>query len=276
MEKLDFSSEYFNARDTLECGQVFRFYPFDKGYLLFSENRACYIYTDGCKTVIECDDVDYFAHYFDLQTDYSRIYSAAVEYGNEYLETAAKAGRGIRILNQSKEETLFSFILSQNNNIPRIKTMIKRVSGGLGKKFTAFGLDCDAFPTAEELAAKPTDYYASLGFGYRAKFISETAKAICEGAFDIEAASLLSTPMLKTELLKLLGVGEKVANCVLLFGFHRTDSFPVDTWIEKVYTENFGGSPLPRDKITAYFEGQFGTNSGYFQQYLFHFKRNFQ
>ena len=114
--------EFLNIKDTLECGQIFRFRPFGKGYLVFSTDKACYSYGENGRTFIECPDEDeeYFRRFFDLDRDYSQVYDRAEKSGYEIVRSAATAGRGIRILNQDKNETLFSFLVSQNNRIPRI------------------------------------------------------------------------------------------------------------------------------------------------------------
>jgi N-glycosylase/DNA lyase len=269
--KLTYDSTYFNPTDVLECGQVFRFEKYEKGYFVCSEDKACYVYQEGNKTIIECEDGDYFYNYFDLDRDYSKIVDIAKSYNIAALSTAAEEGKGIRILNQNKEEMIFSFIISQNNNIPRIKGIISRICQALGQKRAFMGKEYYTFPTAQILAEKPQEFYKSLGLGYRDKFIVDTAKDIATNG--IERFLPLSASELKKELLKLNGVGPKVADCVCLFGFGKADSFPVDTWIEKIYHEDFGGTLTDRNKINAYFVNLFGQYSGYVQQYLFYAKR---
>ena len=132
------------------------------------------------------------------------------------------------------------------------------------------------FPTAKVLATKDEQFFKELGYGYRAKFMVEVANAIVNNQANLEDFAKLQTKDLKKQLVTLKGVGEKVADCVSLFGFRRTDSFPVDTWIEKIYKENFGGSLTDRKKITNWFLNEFGQFSGYIQQYLFYYKRSLE
>jgi N-glycosylase/DNA lyase len=166
---------------------------------------------------------------------------------------------------------IYSFIISQNNNIPRIKGIISRICGGLGEKRSFLGEDYFTFPTSLALASKPENYYKSLGAGYRDKFIYTTAnRIVAEG---IDRLYSLDGAALKKELLTYLGIGDKVADCICLFGFAKADSFPVDTWIEKIYREDFGGTLTDRKKINSYFTSMFGEYSGYIQQYLFYAKR---
>jgi N-glycosylase/DNA lyase len=277
MKKIICDRKFFDVKDTLECGQVFRFIPYKQGFLIFTLDKCAYVYHEGKTAVIECEDGDseYFTNYFDLGRDYSKIVSHAQNSGVEILKIASESGKGIRILNQDITETLFSFIVSQNNNIPRIKGIIEKLCLNLGEKKNFNGIEYFAFPTVEKMAKSPLDFYKSIGLGYRAEYILRFAQSIDTG-LDITAFSALETIELKKELLKIYGVGPKVADCVLFFGYKKSDSFPVDTWIEKVYREDFGGNIKDRAKIAEWFVEQFKENSGYFQQYLFHFKRKNQ
>lgn len=271
MQKIDFDRQYFNPKDVLECGQVFRFERFMEGYKVFSRDKACYVYTEGNKTVIESEYPDYFYRYFDLDKDYKQIIAEIQKFNIAVLDHACKAGKGLRLLNQDKEETLFSFIISQNNNIPRIKGIISRICGGVGQKSEFMGEEYFTFPTAAELSKKDANYYRSLGAGYRDIFIAETAKRVAkEGLSHLENTA---APELKKQLLTYKGVGPKVADCVCLFGYGKAASFPVDTWVEKIYREDFNGTEKNREKINAYFTSLFGEYSGYVQQYLFYGKR---
>lgn len=274
MKRIILNSEFFNVKDTLECGQVFRFIPHEKGYLVFSVDKCAYAYNDGDFAYITCEDADteYFVNYFDLDRDYSKIVNDAILSGVEILIKSLERGRGIRILNQNKVETLFSFIVSQNNNIPRIKGIIEKLCLNLGEKKSFLGMEYFAFPTIEKMANESLDFYKSIGLGYRADYLLSLAKSMKNG-LNIDDFCALETKDLKKSLIGIHGVGPKVADCVSLFGYHRSDSFPVDTWIEKVYSQDFKGEIKNRDKISEWFVEQFKENSGYFQQYLFHFKR---
>lgn len=277
MEKIVTNGEYFNVYDTLLCGQVFRYFPAapkDGGFFVCSGDKRCLVYNENGNAVIECESADkeYFENYFDLSRDYGAIVSAAKSHG-EPICSAAKTGKGIRILNQDKAETLFSFIVSQNNNIPRIKGIIEKMCVGAGEKREFFGEEYYTFPTAKRLAEKDADFFKGIGLGYRADYIKRLADGFSE-IFDEKVFSALDTAALKKRLTAIYGVGPKVADCVSLFGFHRSDSFPVDTWIEKVYREDFKGELTDRNKISEYFTDKFGDNSGYIQQYLFYYKRS--
>ena len=219
--------------------------------------------------------MEFFKNYFDLNRDYAKIVDCAKNSGYDILVQCAQMGKGIRILNQDKTEMLFSFIISQNNNIPRIKGIIERLCVSLGEKKRFLDENYYTFPTVNRLASKSLDFYTSIGLGYRANYIYRLANDIKNG-LNIEEFDSLDSASLKKRLVQIYGVGPKVADCVMLFGFHRSDSFPVDTWIEKVYKQDFNGKLTNREKIAQWFTAEFKENSGYFQQYLFYFKRSLE
>ena len=275
MEIITVKNQYFNPKDTLSCGQVFRFKEYKKGYLLISGDKICYIYSEGDNTYIETEYKDYFYNYFDLSRDYSKIYDKAVSYDIEILKLSAELGKGIRILKQDSFEMLFTFIISQNNNISRITSTVEKLCEKVGKIcFSPFG-NYYAFPTLDELSFLTEEDYKALGFGYRGKYFISLIKEI-NGGLSIENLKLLPSDKLYQALTSLLGVGDKVANCVMLFGFNKTETFPVDTWIEKVYYIDFNGKLKDRKKISKWFILEFKEYSGYIQQYLFHYKRNLE
>ena len=263
---------FFRPEDTLCCGQTFRWTAEEHGWLVFSADKACFLQTPG-EDVRICtreEDVPYFLRYFDCTRDYAAIAGRAQACGG-VVAKAAESGRGIRILNQDPEEMIFTFLLSQNNNIPRIRGMIERLCAALGKRCLFGEREYFSFPKAPVLAREKEDFYRALGFGYRAAFVAQTARRLAEE--DTEGLAAMETPALREKLLTYPGIGPKVADCILLFGFHRTDAFPVDTWLEKVYREDFGGRERDRQKISAYFSKIFGEYGGYIQQYLFYAKK---
>ena len=270
--KFDFDSTYFVPEDVLECGQVFRYVPFKQGYAVYSADKACYVRRDGAKTVVETDWPDYFYNYFDLDRDYAAIVALAKKFAIPALTHAAHAAKGLRLLNQNAEETIFSFIISQNNNIPRIKGIIERMCMGLGEKREWQYGEYYSFPTAGEIASRPREYYRSIGAGYRDEYLCETGKRIA--AEGVEHLKSLDGRALRASLLTYKGVGPKVADCICLCGFGRGENFPVDTWMERIYREDFGGTLKDRKKINEYFCSLFGKYAGFIQQYLFYSKRS--
>lgn len=277
MKVLRFNGEFFNIKDTLECGQIFRFKEYKQGFLAYSKDKAFYCYNSGDFAIIECQDEDeeYVKNLFDLSRDYKAIYESVKEVNNSVLKKASDIGKGIRILNQDIFEMVVSFIISQNNNIPRIKNSIEKLCQSAGEKREFLGEGYYTFPSPISLKDKDVDFYKNIGLGYRAEYLYLLIQEINKG-FDFYKLSSLKEEELYIELLKVKGIGPKVAECIMLFGYHKTSVFPVDTWIEKVYREDFNGKLKNRKQISNYFVNNFKENSGYYQQYLFYYKRSFE
>ncbi len=257
----------FLIKDIVESGQIFRFsYLDDKTCKIISKNKICILKEQNDCVTINCDDTDYFENYFDLSVDYNDIkgYLKSPD-----MENALKYGSGLRMLNQDPVETIFSFIVSQNNNIPRIKKIIHDLSTSLGEKISSTDY---AFPEVEALASKDVDFYRSLGLGYRAEYMVDTAMRLSDG-FNLDLKDLDSDTARKT-LMTLKGIGPKVADCILLFAYGKKDVFPVDTWGEKIYHDIIGGTEKRPENMSKALRTRFGEFSGYAQQYLFYYYRN--
>lgn len=253
----------FNAKQTLDCGQVFRYAKEDDGFRVFAQNHVAHISEcDGVYRII-CDDRAFFESYFDLDTDYGKI-QASVE-KSEFLSEAIEFGKGIHILRQNPVEALFSFIISQNNHIPRIKGIIERICDSLGDDMGEYR----AFPSVERLAEAGEEFYKSIGAGYRAQYLDSVAKSLV--GIDVASWNNMTTKELRAKLTSLHGVGRKVADCTLLFGFGRFDVFPVDTWIKKIYDEEFEGAnpEIMSDLLVK----KYGNYAGFVQQWAFYYKR---
>ncbi len=263
---LIYDTSEFCPKHILECGQVFRYLNSGSGYKIFSKNLFCsLIYVDGYAT-IETVDTDYFVKYFDLNRDYGEIKRRLL--GFPCMQEAIGYGYGVRILNQDPTEMIISFIISANNNIPRIQGIIERMCRTSGEPIGGEGF---AFPTLDDLRKRDREYFASIGAGYRADYLVKSVDALANGfACDIGS---LDTARARKKLMELTGVGRKVADCILLFGYHREDVFPVDTWIEKVYARLFGESNAAPARKADELAEYFGDLSGYAQQYLFYHAR---
>ena len=275
MEKIETDGAFFNVEQTLSCGQAFRWEREENGFLVHAEDKTCFAYNEGGGAYVCCEDgqAEYFYRYFDLAADYGAYVRAAEESGDQPLARAARAGKGIRILNQGAEETLFSFLVSQNNNIPRIKGILNGLCRQAGGEHAFGGRKFFSFPAAETLADFGAETLRAAGLGYRAEYLAGAAEKIASGAFSLREAAALPTEELCGKLRSLRGVGKKVADCAALFGFHRFDVFPADTWIVKLYKEDYGGKETDAAKIAAFFAARYGKYAGIFQQYLFREKR---
>ncbi len=260
------NSPDFNIAQTLECGQVFRFKQTVFGFEVYSLNHKAQIICQKDGTKVVCDNVKYFINYFDLQKDYATIKHELSK--NALLKDAILFGEGIRILKQDPVETIISFIISQNNNIPRIKKIIETICECYGEK-------CDgyyAFPTLEKLGTIPKQFFTEIKCGYRDEYLFSSIQKLCNG-FDLAKINSMTSNEANKYLCELKGVGNKVADCILLYGFHKTDVFPTDTWIKKVYLDFNPQSQKTPVQVRNEFVNLFGNLSGYAQQYLFYSKR---
>lgn len=254
----------FDIKQTLECGQVFRFKYRDFGYTVYSLNHKADIYCQNDTIKIFTKDKKYFINYFDFCTNYDRIKSSLREYPE--LKDATIHGKGIRILNNDPLEMVIEFIISQNNNIPRIKGIIEKICDNYGEDLG----DYHAFPTLDRLKDIPLEFFTDIKCGYRDKYLYDSIKMISSGEIDLEKIKDMTSEDARLELMKLKGVGRKVADCILLFGYHRTDVFPTDTWVVKAYNRLYNSNSKNAIQISKYFAEKFGNLSGYAQQYLFY------
>ena len=248
---------------TLDCGQAFRWSQNADGswsgvaggyYLNIVQNEDEIIFKNTTKEIFDT----FWTNYFDLDKDYKKICDTLR--GDKLVSTAIDEYYGIRILNQEPWEALCSFVISQQNNIKRIKQIVRRLCEKYGDK-----LDNGyyTFPSAEALSVHTADEFAELGLGYRAEYIALLSKGVANGEIDLDYIMSLPTNDAREELKKIRGVGNKVANCAMLFGMRFYDCVPVDTWINKALKYYPDGLP-------ECFEGI----EGIAQQYLFHWARN--
>lgn len=251
----------FSLSQTLDCGQAFRWREENGVWSAVVGNRLCRVAEKGNDIVFfDCTDEDFEKHYrryFDIDRDYKKIIEKISE--NETLKKAAEYAGGIRILRQEPWETVCSFIISQNNNIPRIKGIIERLCESFGEKIDG-GY---TFPSCEKIASLSLEELSVIRSGFRAKYILDAARKFASGEIDAKKIEKLPTDEARLELMKIYGVGEKVADCVLLFSFGRIDAFPKDVWIKRAMQVLFEGR-LP-DCASEY--------AGIVQQYIFHFAR---
>lgn len=256
----------FNPKHILECGQIFCYQKQkDYSYVVYSaDKKACLVEFDD-RIEIQTQDVPYFVNFFDLNTDYSLLKQNFIkEY--PYLKSAITFGGGIRILKQDPFETIIGFIVSANNNIKRIQKIMFSLRERFGNKMG----DYNAFPTAKQLISASIEDLLSIGLGYRAKYIYTACRQLNDVDYNLLAN--LPTNELNLKLLQIMGVGQKVADCIMLFAFSKGDVFPVDTWIEKVYCTYFE-EEHNRKIIRQNLLNRFGNYSGYIQQYLFYSQR---
>ena len=253
----------FDLKNTFECGQCFRWNEnTDGSYSGIVGDKYTTVFRDGEFIVIaNADENDYqtiWKRYFDLNVCYDDIKRELISL-DDRLKCAADSIDGIRILNQNPWETLCSFIISQNNNIPRIKGIVERLCENFGDKIP----NGYTFPSAEKIAALDIDDLAPLKAGFRARYITDAAKKVSSGEVNLESMRDKPIEDCRKELMKITGVGEKVAECTLLYGLHRLEAFPIDVWMKKALSTLFSGvSPE-----------NLGQYAGIAQQYIFHYSR---
>ena len=249
--------------ETLDCGQCFRWKEqADGGFLGVVRGRAATAYIDGDRLILDgADEADreMWADYFDLSLDYSAV-KARLSALHPVMAEAAKYAPGIRILRQEPFEALITFIISQNNNIKRIAGIVDRLCSSFGEPI---GDGLYAFPTAQRLAAMEPDDLAPIRAGFRHRYIIDGARRVAGGDIDLEQIRLMPYDEARRELMRITGVGVKVADCVLLYGLHRLDSFPLDVWMKRAMAVLFDGMD----------PAVFGDCAGIAQQYIFHYSR---
>ena len=271
----------FDLRQTLECGQIFRYEQVSKNtYTLIAKNKRITLTQQPESTTLmihnsslsEYEEV--WKDYLDIETDYDQIIQK-VSKDDPHMQKAVAYGGGIRILKQDTWEMLISFIISQNKAIPQIQQCINNLCQSFGELITdQDGETYYAFPTVEELSKATEEEIRACKVGFRAPYIMDACQKVMDNTVTLEALPGISTAEAKEELLKIKGVGEKVAHCVLLFGLGKTDTFPTDVWIKRVMEENyFDGQETSHKEIILFANNKFGEDAGYAQQYLFYYGR---
>ena len=257
----------FDLQRIFECGQCFRWNADENGvYTGVAMGKAAKIYSDGDKFVISGTSQDFenvWRSYFDLDRNYAKIRRSLCI--DDYMRTASEFGAGIRLLKQDKWEALCSFIISQCNNIPRIKKIVETLCRTFGEEIQFEGKTYYSFPPPEKIALLSEDDLAPLRCGYRAPYIIGAAQAVVRGEIDLDTVSK-GTPEEAAKTLKTLnGVGDKVANCVVLFGLQMFNAFPIDVWMKKALAKHYGKGFDPK---------VFGEYAGLAQQYMFYYARS--
>ena len=242
---------------TLDCGQCFRWERLSDGsWCGCAGNRCVHITAENLQQVLADE---FWAHYFDMERDYDAIREQFCTL-DPVLKEAAHYAPEIRILNQDPWEALCSFLLSQCNNIKRIKRLVLRLCQSYGEP----GKLCNSFPHPEKIAALSEENLRDLGCGYRAGYLLGAARSVADGKLDFNRLRGLPLQQARRELMQLDGVGPKVADCVLLYGLHRLEAFPMDVWMKRAMKVLFP-EKKPED---------FGAYAGIAQQYIFNYSRN--
>ena len=277
IDKIDFEPKHI-----FECGQCFRWHKgedssytgvFGTNVLNVKKEENKIIFQGVC----EGDIKQIVEDYFDLKTNYQEIKNKLSKIDG-YLAKSIEFGNGIRILNQDLWEMIISFIISANNNIPRIQKIIERISKEYGTKIMWNNNTYYTFPTKEQLSHASMEDLRNLGLGFRDKYVYETTKKFMKGEINLgELKGIKDVKKRRRILESLPGVGPKVADCILLFGMHRFEVFPIDVWVRRVmnelYMKNEDETKVKKQEIENLANIKYGELAGMAQQYLFYWKR---
>ena len=267
----------FDLGATLESGQAFRWEKHGRGWVgVASRHLFLLSWKQGVLTVDSpsCEDPGGWARcYFDQDTDYQAL-CERLRSLDTAVSTAVDFAPGLRLLRQEPWEALLAFILSTNNNIPRIRRLVNRVSLRWGEKFPAAEHCWWALPSPSALATATEQELRECGVGYRAPFLIDAARKVSSGDIDLAQLESLTTMEARTVLQQIKGVGRKVADCVLLFGLGRRDAFPIDVWVKRGLEEHyFDGQGTRIKALHEFAASQFTHDAGYAQNYLFYHTR---
>lgn len=288
MARVEFNNlSDFELAHIFECGQCFRWHKENDGsytgvtkYGVMNIKKTddydvCIdgIFIDEEGNVIEDNTIieEKISEYFDLNCDYSEI-KTILSKDDDNMVKAIKFGYGIRILNQDVWEMLISYIISAANNIPRISKTIENISKEYGKKIIYKDKEYYLFPTPKELSKASVEDLRKLNLGFRDKYVYNATKLVSNGEINLDNIMGMEYLEAKKELIKIDGIGDKVASCILLFSMKKRESFPVDTWIKKVMSDLYNESKDIK-KISKFAEEKFGKYGGIAQQYLFYYMR---
>ena len=269
----------FEPVHIFECGQCFRWNKeIDGSYIGVFKNNVIKVEKKEnnviFKGICEKDIKEICIDYFSLNENYEKIKQELSKI-DDNLKTSIKFGDGIRILHQDLWETIISFIISANNNIPRIKKIIERISEKYGKKIVFENKEYYTFPTPEELSKASVEDLRNIGLGFRDVRVYETTRKIYNGEIDLENLEKeKNIEKIEETLLTLPGIGPKVADCIMLFALKKYQVFPIDVWVRRVISElYFDNKEQKPQKIKEFARNYYGNKAGLAQQYLFYWRR---
>lgn len=274
MADLELDVNCFNLKYTLECGQCFRWSKIsDNEYVGVIEDRVLRIKQEGEKLFIFSNKKENLKEvvmrYFDLEKDYAALENT-IKKIDKNIYKSLEYSCGIHILNQPLFETIISYIISANNNIKRISRSVNDISKMFGKEVEFEGEKYYLFPTLEELQAATIDDLLTAGTGFRARYIKRDVEYFLEHPEFLDNITKLDTKECAKALSNLMGVGPKVADCIMLFALKKSEVFPVDVWVKRVMEKLYFKENTSMKEIKRYAETNFGEHAGIIQQHLFH------
>ena len=268
--------ENFNLKDTVTCGQIFRFTEeIDNSYTIVLKDRVVNLKLEDEDLIVDSNNMnnieEVIRDYLDLDFDYETINKEliSIDKNNKVIIDSCK---GLKMINEPREEVIISYILSANNRVPQIRKTLDNISEKYGEKVVFRDKEYYLFPTIEKLKEVTVEDYRNCKASFRDKYLYEIVEKINSKEFDINSIDNMNSVDSLEYLMKNNGIGEKVASCILLFGYHRFDVFPIDTWVKKYMKEKYN---LEKVKdIREFMKEKYGNNSGLIIQYIFNYSRN--
>ena len=262
----------FNLKDTITCGQIFRYEEeLDNSYTVILSDRVINIKQDNDFIYFTSNKEDNLREviisYFDLDFDYESINKKLIS-NNPELSDIIDYCNGLRIINEPKEEVIISYIISQNNRVPQIKKTLDNISLEYGKKISFNNKEYHLFPSFNELKELSIEDFRRMKCGFRDRYLYE----FLHSDFDISKIDNMNSNDALKYLINQKGIGEKVASCILLFGYHRFDVFPLDTWVKKYMKDEYNITNIK--DIREFTKKRYNDYSGLVIQYMFNYKRN--
>ena len=266
----------FNLKDTVTCGQIFRFTEEeDLSYTVVLSDRVVNLKLEDDTLIVDSNNMEniekVIKDYFDLDFDYDTLNTKLIEIDSDN-KIIIDACKGLKMINEPKVEVIISYILSSNNRVPQIRKALDNISERYGEKVIFRDKEYYLFPTVEKLKKVSIEEYRDCKAGFRDKYIYEMINKIDSGDFDINIIDNMDSIEAMEYLMKNNGIGEKVASCILLFGYHRFDVFPIDTWVKKYMKEKYNLEKVP--EIRNFMKEKYDKNSGLIIQYIFNYSRN--
>lgn len=271
--------EDFDLTQTLECGQCFRFENIgDNEYIIVAKNKLLRVKQEKNNVIFYNTSLyeykNIWENYFDFDNDYKKIKEWLL-LKDDKLKEAITTKYGVRILNQDFFEMLITFIISQNKQIPHIKQIVNSISEQYGEKIGEYeGKSYYSFPTPDALYEVTEEEFRDLKAGFRAPYLVNACKKIKEGDIREDEIRVLDNEKALNHLLRIKGVGVKIAHCVLLFGLSRRDAFPIDVWIKRIMEKIYYNKETSKEEIQIFAKEHYGEYGGYAQQYLFYYARD--
>lgn len=266
----------FNLKDTVTCGQIFRFVEEDdESYTVILSDRVINIKMVGNKLIVNSNNMNdlerIIRKYFDLDFDYQSINDRLVEVNPKNKEIIDYCF-GLKMINEPRFEVIISYILSANNGVPQIRNALNNISRKFGEKIIFRNKDYYLFPSIDNLSSATIEDFRECKAGFRDRYIYDIIHKIINNEFDLNSIENMNSNDALAYLMNNKGIGEKVASCILLFGYHRFDVFPIDTWVKKYMKDNYGTDKV-RDIRNIMYD-LYTDNCGLFIQYIFNYSRN--